>query len=340
MSRPFSHSAGQKYDTCARMYDIHYNEKLRPEVTPAHLIFGQAVDAGLNAMLLGTGSPLDACDAELKRLVVEPVRFKRANYDGELIDDVTKAELLKAMQSFGYKGDDVDGQVAFMFTLDKLSAKQQQAVALACVTSFRALAALMFKAYERDVMPYISKVYAVQREEIIEHKGRKIVVKIDVDCELKGYGRTVLDNKTASRSYEPDAAETDLQLALYSALPEFTHKAFAVLPKRVKKNREKTCSVCGHVSRGQARKCDAGTPRCGGEWNVTIAPSLYAQLLVAPVCKDTSLAVMDDMRESIIKIEAGLFPQNLDACANQYGEPCPYFNYCHKQDKTGLKGGV
>jgi hypothetical protein len=58
------------------MYDIHYNEKLRPEVTPSHLIFGSAVDAGLNAMLLCTGSPLDAFDSEMSRMLLEPVRFK------------------------------------------------------------------------------------------------------------------------------------------------------------------------------------------------------------------------------------------------------------------------
>jgi hypothetical protein len=52
-----SYSAYKKYTTCPKMYEYHYNQKLRPTGTSSSLLFGSAMDEALNALLLNTGDP-------------------------------------------------------------------------------------------------------------------------------------------------------------------------------------------------------------------------------------------------------------------------------------------
>ena len=50
-----SHSAKEKYETCPRMYKLHYVDKIRPEKTTSSLVFGGAFDAAINELLKPTG---------------------------------------------------------------------------------------------------------------------------------------------------------------------------------------------------------------------------------------------------------------------------------------------
>ena len=47
-----SFSAWDKYLTCPKMYDLHYNQRLRPSGKSSPLVFGVALDEALNSLLL------------------------------------------------------------------------------------------------------------------------------------------------------------------------------------------------------------------------------------------------------------------------------------------------
>lgn len=340
MSKPISFSSYSKYVTCPKMYDLHYNERLRPDTVPAHLIFGSAVDAGVNAMLLETGSPLEAVEQVLQRLVIEKVTFKEKDYDGELIDPLTKQTLLQKLVEFGYQGDDVDGLVKSLFQKTDRSENQQKALTLACATSLKALAKLQLDAFRRDILPELQTTIAVQSKRTLEYRGKPIDIIIDLETELRNQGHVILDVKTASQPYLPDAVLKSVQLALYSAVTGVKKAAFAVLPKRVRKDRIKTCSLCGHDgSASRAKTCDQEDThgRCHGDWIQTISPKVEAQLLVDEIPDKTREIVIEALMDVQKGIDNEVFPRNLTACDSQYGAPCPYKKYCWSNDSTGLK---
>ena len=49
-----SHSAVQKYLSCPKMYEHHYINKIRPNWTSSALLFGDALDKAINALLQKT----------------------------------------------------------------------------------------------------------------------------------------------------------------------------------------------------------------------------------------------------------------------------------------------
>ncbi len=341
--KPMSYTSYNRFVTCPKSYQLHYIDKLRPVEEPSHFIFGRAVDVGINAMLLDNESPLAACERELRNLVVENITFKSRDYDGELIDPTTKTELLNQIKLLGYTGDDVDGLVASLFEKDALSDNQCKVLALACTASMKALAALMLDAYKKHVLPEITKVYAVQRRETIKDaNGKDIEVNLDVDCELRGHGRVVLDNKTASRPYADDSVETSTQLALYSQLPGFQKAAYAVLPKTPDKKRHKICAACGNNGTGGRHKTCNAEPagvRCNGDWIESIHPEIIPQLIIAEIPQRMKDITLEAVSETRIAIDAGAFPRNLNACDFQYGQPCPYRAFCRHGSTDGLKKG-
>lgn len=343
MSFRLSHSSYGKYVTCPRSFKYHYIDKIRPTSNPSHLIFGSAVDKGLNALVMESGSPLEACESELRKLVVDDVEFARADYDPELIDETTKAELKSQCDKIAGMSLDLDSLVPTLLDRPRntLSKKQLQVLALCCTTSLKAKAALMLDAYKRIVMPNIKRV--VSSQEFINWKdqhGNEFTGVLDLIVDLEGHGELPADNKTASRPYEQDAVSKSTQLAIYSKITGKTKAAFFVMDKTIKKNRIKVCTVCGYNGSGGRHKTCANEiegKRCDGEWKETIQPEANIQIIVGDVPEKLQEITIEALSETSQAIKCGVFPRNLNACDNQYGRPCPYREYCWRGDKTGLK---
>lgn len=344
-----SFSGYQKFVTCPRMFKFHYFDKLRPTIQPSHLIFGSAVDAALNALLTESGSPLEACDEVLKQLVLGNVEFNKNDYDGELIDEKTRTVLLEKCRALGYSGDDVDLLVHSLFSKSHadLSDKQRGALALACAASLRAKAILFIEAYQTRVVPLLRKTESVQETITWEDShGNSFAGVLDLVGNMVGEGMLVIDNKTASRPYEPDAVRVSPQLAIYCKVKGIDRAAFIVLDKSIRKNRVKTCSVCGNDGTGKRHKtCDAELPkdgsralvRCDGAWAETIKPEVNVQIIVDTVPERVQDMAVEALSDAACAIKAGHFPRNLNACANQYGKPCPYKRHCWQGDRSGLE---
>lgn len=341
MKRPLSISSYNTYVECPFKYKMDKIERLRPKRQPSYFIFGSAVDRGLNAMLLEDGSPLEACEDELVRLITTDIEFLPMDYDGEIIDDVTKKKLLEVVKTFGYTGDDVDSLVSSLFAKgqENLSDNQRKALALCCTASLKAKAKLMLDAYKRHVMPTIRKVESVQKElRWVDAHGNEFIGVVDMIAD-----GVVRDNKTASRPYDSDAVRTSAQLAIYTRVLNKDRAGFFVMEKMIRKNRVKTCKECGNDGTGKRHKtCDrvlSVGQRCNGEWSETIKPEVAIQFLTDVVPKHEQDITQEALTGVAESIKAGCFPKNLKSCRVKYGTKevkCPYFEFCRTGSKHGL----
>ena len=79
-----------------------------------------------------------------------------------------------------------------------------------------------------------------------------------------------------------------------------------------------------------------GTKRCGGEWDIITRIVVPTQIIVQEIPEIFTNIVMENVDAIVKVIEAGAFPRNFNACSNQFGKPCQYFNLCHKNSMQDL----
>ncbi len=219
---------------------------------------------------------------------------------------------------------------------------------------------LHIEAYYNDILPKIKKVVKVQGNlSLLDEDGNDLNGVLDAIVEIdgedfgleKGRKTIVLDNKTSSQRYENNSVATSSQLAKYKATlniqasdPEdpwntpIDYCGYAVLVKKLKKDKKKVCKECGHIGLGSHKTCDniiEGT-RCNGEWDKTVTFKVDTQFIVDTISDN----IVEDSLETAVSvrkaIEYGLFPKNQNACQNMFGRPCEYINYCVNGDMHGL----
>lgn len=330
-----SYSGYSTYVTCAYKYDLQYNQKIKPENTPFHLVFGGAVDKTLNDILEGKNKEQALLHAgkELFRIFKEKVSFESSDFDHELISELTEKTIFKKLAHYGWKGSSLKDLGETLFSNiqmgDELSKNQLRALRYLVFYSSLEKISLIIDAFNDYVLPRIDEVVSVQ-----EYVKRGI---LDFKAKFRGVeGVVVCDNKTASRDYPTDAVLNSVQLAGYGA----ETGAYIVFNKTVRKNRTKECSICKKNGTGQRHKtCDAVTSgiRCGGEWTETITPEVIPQIIIDQVPEHNRVMVEQAYQDTEKLIESKVFPKNLNSCGQQYGRECPYINLCWKNNMTGLK---
>ena len=193
---------------------------------------------------------------------------------------------------------------------------------------------MLLEAYYDEIYPLIEEVYDVQKD-LHDRPG-----VLDAVVKLRGYGRVLLDHKTSARPYQPEAIVSSTQLSLYARDQRIKKIGFAVLVKQIQKNTKRVCTVCSFdgswVRHKTCPQVTNGT-RCSGAWNESYSPKANVQLMVEDFNPDIGELVHASMSEVEKGIEAGIYPRNLGACGKMYGKPCPYIDYCWKNDKTGLE---
>jgi hypothetical protein len=333
--KTLSYTSYGTYQTCPKKFDLYYNQKIRSETVQSHLVFGSATDKALNT-LLDKGSKTEAiasAQLELVRLFTEKVQIEEKDFDHELITEETQQLLIEKLRDCGWQGTSpavlASGLFGRITMGDELTADQNKMLLILVYFSFVEKIALIVQAFEDYVRPQIEEVVSVQK-----NVKRGI---LDFEARLKGVdGIVICDNKTASRDYEPDAVKMSVQLAGYGA----EKGCYIVFNKTVKKNRVKTCSICGNDGTGKRHKsCDSVKDgiRCNGEWTETISPEIVPQIIIDEIPQSTREMVAEAYADTEKLIEAGVFPRNLNACGKQFGKPCEYFNLCWNGDMKGLK---
>jgi hypothetical protein len=335
--RKLSKSACSTYMQCPASYDYSYNQNIRPIRTGSPLVFGGAIDAALNRILLGGSRDQAMADyrAAFKNYEIGKMLPMFNDYDAELLSDETKKELLEGIRVYGYDGDDLDGTIRVLLgrvhDQIELSDNQYKAVDFVCRRSLAEKAALMLEAYELKVLPQIKKTYNVQK--------RSGPGFLDATVEWDGIGKVVLDHKTSGKPYADNQCDYSLELALYADEEQVFKVAYVVFIKNIKKNRIKTCTECGNVVKGQHKTCDADIDgeRCHGELGITISPEAEIQIIHGDISPEAVAAAREAQEQIGRAVEAKIFPCNFNQCNSQFGKPCAYRDLKWKGDMRGLE---
>lgn len=363
-----SHSASDKYETCGEMYRLHYQEKIRPEAHGAALVFGNALDVGLNELLKPTGkTPEEEFERAFTSTKIANVDchvptypgilYPVSNFDAEILisEDFEKVYNHLDEGTIKIEGDfnSSEKQLAYY---DHLKQKRKGEDGFNSFTDeekkyynlLNWLAAyrrglLMLVAYRKDVMPHIVEVLSSQeRINLKNEAGDEVTGIVDLVADFAGYGPCILDNKSSSIRYADDAVRQSKQLGLYVHALESKYgtrtAGFLVLHKQIKKNRVKTCQSCGHVSYGRAATCDntIEDKRCHGVWDEVIYPEVKVQILIDEIPESDQFKAIERLDLTNEGIKGKVFERNLKSCDNQYGQPCPYRGLCHGGSMHGL----
>lgn len=359
-----SFSQISKYGQCPRSYKLYYVDKLRERSATAFLAFGSAMDEALNAVLknlqkekvnVDYKAAFDECwqTVEVNKrkyplMDCTLIGYAKADFVEDLLqpDDIRflRAKLteygVEEMESYTILKNQLEEERSRRATVH-FPENRHKALNLLNWLSMRRKAHLMLDAYVRDIVPKIDSVTAVQKQvELKSDCGSSLIGYVDAIVRFKGDTEdTVVDNKTSSSPYTEDQVKNSQQLSLYTYALGLKKAAYAVMQKNIRMNREKVCSVCSFESSSAHKTCNntVDGKRCGGTWNEKVKPEAVTQLIIDSIDEQTQHVVIDNIAEVNDAIAANVFPKNLSACKNLYGNPCPYINACWKNQTDYLE---
>lgn len=217
-----SYSANQRYQMSPRSYYLHYIMRLRPEIVGSALVFGGAVDEGLNALLEGKKNAAGEFTKAWSKQKVNGVET-----------DLTMTELIK------YSKSDYDESI--------LTDKDKEAIEAGLNRNWVSLhrkGQMILEAYKEQVLPEIKEVIAVQKYvELKNEAGDSLIGYVDFIAKFNDDKVYIVDNKTTSIKYKPESVRESAQLATYvEAVKEeelfVDGAAYIAIPKKFRKRKE------------------------------------------------------------------------------------------------------
>jgi hypothetical protein len=341
MSKPISlsHSARGKYDTCPRMYDLHYNEKIRPDGSTSALLFGSAIDKACESYALEKNEhkAKEIFREEWRKVQDEDItkiEYHVNDFDHELLIQSDNESIIK------------DTLYATVTDLVKAGTEKERIAYASWITMYRKGTMLVKKFiewFDQNVEEVLGTQVAIELED--EH-GNQVKGLADLVIKIHGYDNPVLvDLKTAARYYDRNSVKESEQLALYylylknTKYPTMERAAFLVLNKMIKKNRVKTCKKCGTVTTGREQSCAAGgkgKTRCGGDFLVDITPEVVLQYIHDEIPQEFIDQTIEKFNIAASNIKAKNFEPCWTACDNYFGRKCPYYEFCRSGSMQGL----
>jgi PD-(D/E)XK nuclease superfamily protein len=205
---------------------------------------------------------------------------------------------------------------------------------------------IMLGAFEKQFVPKIKKVLALQKRSKIDdpNTGDSIVGYIDMVLELEGYDKPViLDLKTSSFPYDQSQLELSPQLTLYAAMEALNYNTdlvgYVILNKNIQKDEVGTCQSCGHNKITRHKTCDNTLPnntRCNGVWLETKVPNPTVQVMIGQKSQEQIHSLLKDVSNIVLAMKNEIVYKNTNKCMDWYGGICGFYGLCHKNDTTGL----
>lgn len=353
-----SHSSTSKFQDCPKAFDFHYNHNLRGVNQSAALLFGSAIDASTGALL--EGKTLEEAkevflenwlEAKVNGVLTKLPEFTKivyanTDFDVDLLtsEDMDKLKLHRKVTDAHEALLEVKKSKDY-FSWDGLEEDDKRFWNLANWLSLRRKGYLMLDAFQSKVMPMIEEVLGVQvKVELKNEDGDSVIGYADLVARMKGCAKpVVLDVKTSAREYDKDSVLVSPQLTLYvhdlsEKYEDTRHAGFIVLHKNVKKNKTKKCATCGSDGTGKKhRSCpeEVDGKRCDGEWENTVDPEVYVQVLIDEIPTQTENIVIENIDYINQAIKNGIFTRNLTSCIKPYGK-CVFYNLCYRNSSEGL----
>lgn len=340
MTKPIllSHSARQKYDTCPKMYQLHYIEKIRPVGTTSALTFGSAIDK--------------ACE----NYVLERNRDHAINifkHDWNVVKEQDYTEIEYHANDFDHElllqsdNEYIVQDTVFTSVSDLVKAgEDKERIAYARWISLYRKGLILVTAFFDWIDENVEEVLGAQVPiELEDEEGNKVPGLADFVIKVYGYDKPILvDLKTSARFYDRNSVKESEQLGLYffylknAKYPDMERAAYLVLNKQIKKNRTKTCLKCGTVTTGREKTCAVGTGknRCNGDFSVDIRPEAVVQYIHDEIPETFIQDTINKFNISVEGIKAQRFDPCWDKCDNYYGRRCPYYEFCRSGSLEGL----
>lgn len=358
-----SYSAIRLYSECGQKYKYNYVQRIRETTKSGALLFGTAFDKAVEAVLVNRDIDEKAVfDRAFEkqdingRVVSLPeslvVVYANSDYDDDILTEEDRRFLLvKASQyiprDLEEHGNNVGALVDQCKTYKKQKAfrsfkeSENKFLNLANWLSLRRKGHLMLDANREIVLPKITKVVTTQAAINLNNgTGDSLIGFADVVCHWDGDTEpTVFDYKTSSIEYEEDSVLKSMQLTIYAHALQVRKAGYFVFRKGIKKNRTKSCSICGYEGSGsRAKTCtdESKGSRCGGEWNESIRPSVDVQIIRDIIPERTEDIVIQNIDEVNKGINAGVFVRNFDSCRKPWGD-CPYMKLCYENSMEDLE---
>lgn len=369
-----SYSQSNTYKDCSQHWHYRYVDKIQTEDSGASTFFGSAVDGAIIDMLehpekncYKTFESLWTAGRDFKGKPTQifdnnKINFAHADYDKDVIDafkDEDGPVLHKWIEELKltHLGTDYDVVYAAVAKAKKNPYKRLPDSYLtyfnrASWLSMYRKGLLLIESFEKQFLPKIEKVLAVQKHSSIKDEtvGDSITGYIDMVLKLHGHERPIIfDLKTAARPYSQDQIEHSEQLTIYLAMEGQRFNTdmvgYIVLSKAINKDIEAYCKKCNYKKDGRHRSCnnmvndiepDKKPVRCDGEWNETVVLKPEVQVMIARKTDAQVNHVMEDQSNIIVGMKNGVVYKNTSKCMNWYGNKCPYYDLCHKGSDAGL----
>src|SRR5690606_28579539 len=203
---------------CGQAYDYHDNQKIRPKVQSAALIFGSALDKALSVLLTnGEDNPEAVFETSFRYNKIHDIEtyipthpdlvYAAADFDAELLtpddynyldEQIQAGKIVKPKLNWLDAYNEIKKQKS-QSGLDSLSQDDRVFFNLMNWLSLKRKGFLMIKAYKEKILPKLEKVHSIQEYVSIENEiGDKIIGYVDLVADVKGVGTVILDNKTSS----------------------------------------------------------------------------------------------------------------------------------------------
>lgn len=322
-----SHSQINTYKDCARKWHLDKQQRIRPNWKGSALLFGSALDAAVEHILLKKeGTFVEEFLQEMRSFDVNgeqknlpkdilDVRFFAGDVDVSLFQDTQQDNVKEFCKGLGVDVPDFKDFLEFCKQQRKakeaLGKTEQKIFNYLAYQSLVCKGLLLLESLEEWILLNIIEVHEVQKKIQIENEdGDTFIGFLDFIVTLKDGRKVLIDLKTSSnpKAYYPeDAAETSVQLGIYAQEEGITDVAYLVGDKKIRKRE----------------------------------PRVRLHFIEGKITEEHLDEVFEMIEEATLEIKENLklgeegFPKNLDSCANWGG--CCYFNYCKKGCMKGLE---
>ncbi len=209
-----SFSAAQKFLLSPFSYYAHYFLRLRATEIGSALVFGSALDAGINSLLNDKKDNVTPDLQKAKKVFKDvfiredstAIKYSKADLDEDLLtEEDLNSGLNKSWLSLNKKGE------------------------------------VLLEEYCNQILPKLEKVLLVQHEINLTNKsGDAFTGVIDLVAQIDGK-TYVIDNKSASKKYTPESANESSQLSTYFEAIKSDYEldgvAYIVIPKTIRKRK-------------------------------------------------------------------------------------------------------